>query len=414
MEKTKESTKAGPLQLGPVFDSLYNRDFRWFWLGRLATSTTMQMRSVAQGWLVYQLTGSALALGWVSSARSVARLLLSLYGGALADRIERRQLLIWTRAGMLLNALVIAILVVTGAVQVWHLVLYSFLSGVISSLMMPAQKAFLADLVDSKTLMNAVSLTSVGQGLMGIFGASVAGFVIAWLGVGSVYLAVVGLYAAALFTITRLPPVGNEAINHTSVWTDLREGVHYLRSYAPIVPLLGIAVVRALFGWSYRTLMPVYAEEVLHFDARGLGILSAVPSIGSLIGSLGLASLGNSQSKGKILLAAGLAMGVSLVAFANVPYFGLVLPFLMIVGAARNAAMITNQTLLQVNSTDEFRGRVMAVYMMLIGLMPLGTLSAAAMADAWGVPVAITVQGGAMAAIFGLLWLTRSSVRHMR
>ena len=131
----------------PVFASLRNRDYRWFWLARLAASASMEMGSVAQGWLVYQLTGSALALGWVSSARSVARLILSLYGGALADRLQKRQVLVWARVAMLANVLTIAVLILTGAIQVWHMVAYSFISGVISALMMPAQKAYLAQLV---------------------------------------------------------------------------------------------------------------------------------------------------------------------------------------------------------------------------------------------------------------------------
>ena len=329
-------------QRHPIFVSLRNRHFRWFWLGRLASSATMEMGSVARGWLAYQLTGSALVLGWVSAGRSIARLLLSLYAGALADRFEKRQVLIVTRAAVVVNALVIALLVLSGTIQVWHLAVSSFVAGVISSFMMPAQKSLLAQLVARKALLNAVSLTSVGMGLMGIFGASLAGFAIEWLGVQSVYFAVATLHMLALFTITRLPLMGSGNDNGTSVWADLREGIGYLKSSPPIVPLLAIAMVRVLFGWGYRTLMPVYAEEVLHFDASGLGILLAVPSIGSLIASLFLASLGDFQGKGRILLAAGLVMGLSLVAFANVRFFPLVILFLCIAGAMRNAAMITN------------------------------------------------------------------------
>jgi MFS family permease len=180
-----------------------------------------------------------------------------------------------------------------------------------------------------------------------------------------------------------------------------------------LLPLLGIAVVRVLLGWSYRTLMPVYATEVLQFDARGLGILSAAPSVGSLLGSLTLASLGDWKGKGKVLLLAGLTMGLALVGFSNTQVFLLALFFLVIVGAARNATIITNQTLIQVNCTDEYRGRVMSMYMTTVGLLPLGTIPAGAMADAWGVPIALTVQGGLMAAIFAVLWLTRSRVRDL-
>jgi MFS family permease len=189
--------------------------------------------------------------------------------------------------------------------------------------------------------------------------------------------------------------------------------VGYLKTVPIMLPLLGIAIVRILLGWSYRTLMPVYAREVLQFDARGLGILSAAPSIGSLLGSLTLASLGDFRGKGKILLICGLVMGLALVGFSNTQHFVLALLILVIVGAARNGTIITNQTLIQENSSDAYRGRVMAMYMMTVGLLPLGTIPAGAIADRWGVPVALTIQGALMAIIFAALWLSRSRVRKL-
>jgi MFS family permease len=313
---------------------------------------------------------------------------------------------------MLINVLVIALLILSGAIQVWHLVLYSFVSGVISSLMMPAQKAYLAELAGRQNLLNAVSLTSVGMGLMGILGASAAGFIIEWTGAQGVYFFIAALYVWAIYALGRLPPSISTGRN-TSVWADLREGVVYLKTVPIIAPLLGIAIVRIMLGWSYRTLMPVYAKEVLQFDARGLGILTAAPSIGSLLGSLTLASLGDFEGKGKILLICGLVMGLALVGFSNTQHFGLALAILVVVGAARNGTIITNQTLLQESCSDAYRGRVMAMYMMTVGLLPLGTIPAGAIADAWGVPVALTIQGVLMAAIFAGLWLFRSRVRDL-
>jgi MFS family permease len=296
---------------------------------------------------------------------------------------------------------------------VWHLVAYSFVSGVISALMMPAQKAYLAQLVGRKSLLNAVSLTFASMGLMGIFGASLAGFGIEWLGVEAVYLTIALLYAGAILALGRLPP--DNVINRgtTSVWRDLREGISYLKTRPVILPLLAIVVVRVILGSSYTTLMPVYAKEVLQFGARGLGLLSAAPGFGSLLGSLALASLGDFQGKGKILLISGCVMGFSLVGFSNAHHFLLAFFFLLMVGAARRGIIIASQTLVQINCEDAYRGRIMAMYMMTIGFMPLSTLPAGAMADAWGVPVALTLQGGLMAVVFVGLWLSRSKVRYM-
>jgi len=327
---------------------------------------------------------------------------------------------------MIVTVSVLTALIASGNIRVWHLVAYSMVGGVISSLMMPAQKSYLAQLVGAGSLMNAVSLSSIGMGLMGIVGASAAGFAITWLGVESVYAAMVLLYISALLCLTRLPdlgstpqspPLGHESRNaipaNPSLWEDLTDGVSYLRSQPILVALIGIAFARTLLSWSYRTLMPVFADEVLSLDARGLGILSAAPGVGSMVASLVLAGLPATTKKGPILLLSGIVLGVAFIAYVNMPHLVPALVFLALVGAARNAGMVTNQTLLQVNAEGRYRGRTMAMYMLVFGLMPLGTIPAGAMADAYGVPLAMTVQGVFAIVVFGGLWLMRSRVREL-
>jgi MFS family permease len=233
------------------------------------------------------------------------------------------------------------------------------------------------------------------------------------MGAQAVYLGIAVLYAGAIIVLGRLPRDDIIDRGSTSVWRDLREGVRYLKLRPMIPPLLVIVIVRVILGWSYRTLMPVYATETLQLGARGLGLLSAAPGFGSLIGSLTLASLGDFRGKGKILLIGGCVMGLSLVGFSNARHFALAFLCLFLVGAAQRSVIISSQTLVQTYTEDAYRGRIMAMYMMTIGFMPLGTLPAGAMADAWGVPVALTLQGGLMAAIFGVLWLSRSKVRYL-
>jgi hypothetical protein len=159
--------------------------------------------------------------------------------------------------------------------------------------------------------------------------------------------------------------------------------------------------------------MPVYAKEVMHFDARGLGILTAAPSVGSLLSSLALASLGNSQRKGLILMVSGLFMGAALLAFGLLRPFALILLSLGLLGAARNATMVTSNTLVQVHCAPEFRGRIMAMYMMLMGMMPLGTVPSAALADVWGVPAVLVLQGLLLVGIFAMLWLAMPRLRDL-
>ena len=390
-----------------TFDALRDRHYRWLWIGSLASSATFQINTVAQGWLVYKLTGSAFALGWVSAGWAVSSLFLSLYGGAIADRVDKRNLIFWTRLATTANTLVLALLISTGAVQLWHLVVNSLLSGVLFSFLMPASQAITAELVDEETLFNAVSLNSVGMGLMGILSATVAGYLIQVVGVAGAYYVMVGLYALALFSLTRIPSTGRGEGSLNSVWADLREGVRFMGAHGVLPSLLGLTMAWTLLGMGYRTFMPKYAQDVLGLDAVGLGLLMAAPGVGGTISSLATASLGDFQGKGRLLWAAGAAFGLSLILFANIPYLIPVLLLLALVGAASNACMVSTNCLLQVHAGERMRGRVMSVYMMTWGLMPLGTLPAGALADRAGVPLVVTLQGALLAAVFvavGLLW----------
>jgi MFS family permease len=390
-----------------TFDALRDGTYRWLWIGALASSATFQMGTVAQGWLVYELTGSAFALGWVSSGWALSSLILSLYGGAIADRVDKRDLLIWSRLAMTLNTLVLAVLISTGAIRMWHLVVNSLLSGVFFSFMMPASQAIVSDLVDKETLLNAVSLNSVGMGLMGIFSATVAGYLIQATGVEGAYYVMVGFYVLALYTLTRIPKTGRGEPATTSVWADLREGVRYMGAHAVLPSLLGLTMVWTLLGMAYRTFMPKYAQDVMGLDASGLGVLMAAPGVGGLISSLVTASLGDFRGKGRLLMAAGVVFGVSLILFGNIPYLAPVLLLLVVIGAAGNACMVSTNCLLQTHAQERMRGRVMSVYMMTWGLMPLGTLPAGALADRAGVPLVLTLQGALLATVFvavGVLW----------
>ena len=389
-----------------TFDALWDHNFRWFWVGQLTLAATFQMGDLARGWLVYELTESAFALSWVSSGWSISTLLFSLYGGTMADRLEKRDLLIWTRLAMALNYLVIALLISIDAIQIWHLAVSSLLSGVLFSFMMPASQALLSELVDRDALLNAVSLNSVGRGLMSIFAAVLTGYLIEIVGVAGAYYAVVGFYLIAILTLTRLPRTGRRERSPSSVWADLREGVRYICSHSDLLILLGLALAWVLLGMPYRTFMPKFAQEEMKMDASGLGLLMAAPGVGALVSSLAIASLGNFQGKGKLLLASGLVLSGSLFLFANTSQLALIFLFLGLVGAAINVCMVINNTLLQTNSDSRLRGRVMSVYMMMWGLMPLGTLPAGAIADRMRVPFAVSLEGGLLFLIFlGVGWL---------
>ncbi|MEA3407702.1 MAG: MFS transporter [Chloroflexota bacterium] len=386
--------------LSTTFDALRNRDFRWLWLGRLASSATFQMSSVAQGWLVYQLTGSAFALGWVSAGWSISTLLLSPYGGVITDRLEKRTLLLWTRIGMALNSVIIGLLISTDLIRIWHLAASSLFTGMLFAFLMPAQQSIISDLVDRETLLNAISLNSLGMGLMGIFCASLAGWLIEIGGPAVVYYVMAAFYMLAIYTIIKLPETGSDGGTSASVWSDLAEGGRYLWANPLLLTLLGMGLIRVLFAMPYRTLLPAFAEDNLGFDSAGLGVLMSAPGLGALVSSLLICSLGDVRYKGKSLLIAGGLLGLSISLFVSTDLLPVVFCFIFLLGFFNNVCMVMTNTLIQARCETGYLGRVMSVYMMLWGLTPLGTLPAGAIADYVGVPPVVIVQGVIVTLLF--------------
>jgi predicted MFS family arabinose efflux permease len=222
------------------------------------------------------------------------------------------------------------------------------------------------------------------------------------------------LYLVVFLTLFKLPLTGTSDPGTRSVWADLYDGARYLRTCPVLIPLLALVFARGFLAMPYRTLMPKYAQDVMGLDASGLGVLVAAPGVGSLISSLVLASLGDFRGKGKLLLGAGVVMGLALVLFANTQVFLLVLVLLAIVGAAGTICMVANRTLLQVNCDPPYLGRVMSAYMMMFGLTQLGTVPAGAVADRMGVPLVVAVQGALFALTFVLVWLALPRIRKLR
>jgi MFS family permease len=397
-----------------TFAALRIRHFRWLWFAALAGSTTFQMGAVAQGWLVYELSGSALVLGWVSTGWSIATLFFALYGGVMADRVEKRSIMLAARGLMMLNTLIIALLISFNVIQVWHLMLNSVLAGLSYSFIMPAQNAWIAELIDRRTLLNAAALSSVGMGLMGIFSAWAAGQIIEVYGVSGVYYAMLATYAIAIFSISRLPATGVlDGASASSVWSDLSDGVRYLVRNPLMLGLLVQGFARVLFAMPYRTFMPKFSSEVMGFDAVGLGLLMAAPGMGALISSIAVASLGDFRRKGLLLLGSGVAAGLGLVLFAGVPIWPLTLLFLVLVGGGENNAMVVTNALLQTYADPRFRARAMSMLMLVWGFTPLGVLPAGAIADRVGVPVVVGVQGALLAVSFLAVWLWRPEIRRV-
>lgn len=385
-----------------TFSSLQNRNYRRYWLSTMASFAAMQMQLVVRGWLVYELTDSALALGLVSAGAGLSILIFSLYGGVITDRVDKRKLLISTQAISGIVTLVIAVLISTGAIALWHLVLASVVSGSVLAFNLPTRQAIIPELVEKDQIMNAVALGSGAMNLNRVVAPALGGVLVGVIGIDGVYYLMVCCHVVAVSLMLRVPPLGVPARESGgSFHSDIREGLRYVRGRPVLVALLAMAVAPIVFGLPYQMLMPIFAVDVLDVGVSGLGYLMAAVGIGALAGSIFVASLGNYRRKGMLLLVSCGLFGVFLVAFANSGSFYLSLFLLLGVGVANSSYLAVNNTLLQMNVEDGMRGRVMSMYMMTVGLFPLAVLPASAIAETSGVALPVLV-GGAIVALFTL------------
>jgi MFS family permease len=386
-----------------TFTSLKNRHYRWFWLGMLASFVAIHFQLVARNWLVYEMTGSALDLGIVIAAWGLPILLLSLYGGAVADRVKKRDLLIWTQVANGIITLIIAVLIGIGEIALWHLIIAAALTGIIFAFHVPARLAIIPELVQGRELMNAIALNSTGMNLSRFIGFAIGGALLGAIGVAGVYYLVVFCYfvsAALLFMLPVVEKVRERAV--TSIRVDLVEGLRYLHHSPIIRSLLVMAFVSIAFGLPYMNLMPVFAVDIFDVGEVGLGLLLGMAGLGSLIGSLVIASLGDFRRKGLLLVGLAFGFGASVAFFGFSGYYPLSLVLLVAVGLLGTGYLAINNTLIQINVPHEMLGRVMSIYVMTFAMMPLGTLPLGAVSEAVGAPLAIGA-GGIVVVLFTLV-----------
>lgn len=378
-----------------TFDSLQVVGYRWFWFSLLSSMAALNMQFLVRGWLVYELTGSPRALGLVAAAMGIALMLFAPLGGVVADRVDKRNLIVAAQSAGGLLALVIAILISTGAIMLWHLVVASVLSGIIWAFSLPARQAIIPELVEKHRIMNAVAISSGAMHLSRVVFPALGGLLMSTLGTAGAYYVVVVCYMVAVALLLRVPAVGGGAVEASaSMGFHLAEGLNYIRRSPVLVALLLMAVVPIMFGMPYQMLMPVFAEDVLDVGARGLGFLMAAVGLGALAGSLVVASLGDFRHKGLLLLGSALLFGVTLILFTQSANFYLSLLILLCVGVVNTAYLSVNNTLLQTNVEGQVRGRVMSIYVMTFGLNGVGVLLVGELAEHLDVSLGVTIGGG--------------------
>jgi MFS family permease len=385
-----------------TFTSLKNPHYRWFWLGMFISFTAINLQLVARNWLVYEMTDSQRAVGWVSFAYGLPILFLSLYGGAMAERVSKRSLLIWTQVGNGVIALIISILITTGDIQLWHLIVAAALTGILFAFHIPARFSIIPELVQEREYMNAVALNSTGWNLSVLL-SSVGALLLPVIDVEGVFWITVVSFFISIALLLMLPAVGSvrrEA--QTSILLELIEGLKYIHRNIVLRSLLAVAFICIVFGLPYGNLMPDFAKKVFDVGEMGYGFLLSAPALGALVVSLLVASLGDFKRKGAAVMTLAFFFGVSLILFAVSGNYYLALVFLVAVGGVSAGYFALNNTLMQIIVPPTMLGRVMGVYVITLSFMSLGTLPLSYVADAKDASLAIGI-GGAIIALFAVV-----------
>ena len=381
--------------------ALRHRNFQLFFAGQLISLIGTWMQTVAQSWLVYRMTDSALLLGTVGFASQFPVFVTAPIGGIVADRRNRHRVVIATQTASMVLAGILAALTLSGRVQVWQIMVLAAGLGVVNAFDIPARQAFLIDMVGREDLMNAIALNSSMFNGARIIGPAVAGILVAYIGEGWCFFANAVSYIAVIagLLMMRIEHAAKLAKEGSPV-QHILEGFAFARNTGPIRAILLLLGLVSFVGMPYTVLMPVFADRILHGGARGLGILMGATGVGALLGAASLAARVGLRGLGRLISICAAGFGLSLALFAFSKIFWLSTILLVPVGFCMMVQMASSNTLIQAMVPDHLRGRILSVYtMMFMGLAPFGALTAGAVAHRIGAPW--TVAAGGLACIVG-------------
>ena len=424
-EGSKPSTQAGDSQSGTspasrrpttanlpsILRSFENRHFFRLWLGTVFLMGATQMQMLVRGYLTYELTESATLVGIVSAGGSVAVLVFALFGGAIADRVERRRVIQIGQGVSVLLALSVGIAVFYDVIEWYHLLAAGIVQGVMWSFLAPARQAFVPQLVGTNNLGNAIALTASAMSGTAAIAPSIGGILYGSFGPAAVYFVIAGLSVVAVLLTTSIPRTPLERVGKKPpMLHDIKDGIQYIMRSPFILTLLLFGLSMVLIVMPYRFLLPVYVVEVFGRGPDSLGLLMSIVGIGSLGGSLVIASI-TKWHRGLLLLGGGFAAGLALLTVSAIPFYFVAAPFMLLLGLGDSANRSLNQTLVMENMDAEYRGRVMSLWMMNYGLMPLGILPISVIAEQFGPQASFTCMGGAIVVVTLLILVLNRRLR---
>ena len=393
--------------------------YRAYWFGTLASVSGFQMLNFSQFWIIHRLTHDPIYLGYVGLASAIPSIVLNIFGGVLADRLERRKLIAITQTVNGLLIIVLTLLTFTGIVQPIHVIILAFLAGAVNAFDQPARQALYPALIDHKGMMNAVALNSAIWTGTRIVAPAFAGLIISFAGEGvSFLLSSLGFFAMAVIVMSiEIPavhtPTGSSDESRKQSGSHgggLLEGVKFIAGNNIFLFLISMTFFNSFFGMSYIPMMPVFAVEILKVGADGQGILMGLGGVGALGMTIVIGRIGNFRQRGWLIIVGSLLFGLLLAAFAYssqlLGNYILAMSLMFLMGASSSIYMISIMSSLQLMVPDNMRGRVMGFYGMTWSIMPLGGIFAGGLASLFangsdGVPIAVAL-GGLLVALFAI------------
>jgi MFS family permease len=351
------------------FSSLAVPQYRLLWLGMLFSIGAMQIDLVARAWLAYDLSGSGFTLGLVTAARGLPQLILSPYSGVAADRYDKRKLLVWSQSAVTLFALLNAVLVHAGVIQIWHLVALGLAQGVANPFTMPTRTALIPDLVPERQIANALALESTGRNINRIVSPALAGILLA-VDPALAFYAIAITYGFAVLTLYRLPSGLRGEGAKGGAFREMGAGFRYVWERPSLFALLALAYVPILIGMPFQSLLPIFQRDVLRISEEALGFMYTAVGLGAIIGSVVVAAMAESPHKARIQIISGVAFGLFLFAFALSRNYTLSILLLLLVGFFSTGYLTLNRLLVGLQTERAMYGRVMAIYGMTWSIMP--------------------------------------------
>ena len=395
-----------PNSLLRLFPAMGSSNYRYYFVGQLISQIGTWLQIVAQGWLVLQLTNSALLIGLVAAAATLPSLLFSLFGGVIVDRFDKKMTIVATQTASMILALLLGMPTVLKIINVWEIMIISFLLGIVNAVDMPARQAFVSEMVHKDKVSSAIALNAGIFNAARVVGPSVAGILIAIVGTGGAFLLNGVSYIAAIIVQFMIVPILIPKPKHPHPITAIKQGASYTWTHPVIRSLVLLTAVVSIFGWSYTTIMPFIADKVFHQGAAGLGYLYAAAGAGALVATFVVSGYGSKYASSVFINGGIILFAITMIFFSFTSNIWIAYLTLFFGGFGLLSAFSIINARIQHLVEPQFRGRVLSIYLlMFVGLFPIGNLQIGFMSEQFGPQVAIRVGSiiVLIAAIIGYL-----------